>query len=117
MTATKPTPTGRPKRGMSVHVTWTPPSGLQRLERLRVGWSMPTMRPAPNLRFMTDDGWAPDPEYAKYPDHDLHDVSLVVLEAERAYIRQAASLGDVAENDAEPLADAVIAAALPVVRQ
>jgi hypothetical protein len=66
---------------------------------------------------MTDDGWAPDLEYAKYADHDLHDVPLVVLEAARTYMRQAASLGDVAEEDAEPLADAVIAAALPIVRQ
>ncbi|MET8837999.1 hypothetical protein ABZV78_29375 [Micromonospora sp. NPDC004540] len=66
---------------------------------------------------MTDDGWAPDPEYAKYPDHDLHDVPLIVLEAARTYMRQVGSLGDVAEDDAGPLADAVIAAAMPVVRQ
>jgi hypothetical protein len=59
----------------------------------------------------------PDPEYAKYPDHDLHDVPLVVLEAGRAYMRLAASVGDVAEDDAEPLADSVIAAALPVIRE
>ncbi|WP_157748178.1 hypothetical protein [Micromonospora echinaurantiaca] len=66
---------------------------------------------------MTEDGWAPDPEYAKHPDHDLHDVPLVVLEAARTYMRQVASLGDVAEDDVKPLADAVIAAATPVVRQ
>jgi hypothetical protein len=78
---------------------------------------MPTVRTASNLRHMTEDRWAPDPAYAKYPDHDLHDVPLVVLEAARAYMRQAASWKDVDEEDAEPLADAVIAAALPVVRE
>ena len=49
--------------------------------------------------------------------HDLHDVPLVVLEAGRAYMRLAASVGVVAEVDAVPLADSVIAAALPVIRE
>jgi hypothetical protein len=61
--------------------------------------------------------WSPDPDYAKHPSHDLRDVPLVILEAGRAYMRLAASLGDVAEDDAEPLADAVIGAALPFIRE
>jgi hypothetical protein len=63
------------------------------------------------------DDWKPDPDYAKYPDHDLHEVPLVVLEAGRAYMRLAASLGDVAQDDAEPLADSVIGAALPLIHE
>jgi hypothetical protein len=43
---------------------------------------------------VTTYGWEPDQEYAKFPDHDLHDVPLVVLEAGRAYMRLTASLGD-----------------------
>lgn len=70
-----------------------------------------------SLRVVTTDGWEPDQEYAKFPNHDLHDVPLVVLEAGRAYMRLAASLGDVADDDAQPLADAVIAAALPLMRE
>ncbi len=66
---------------------------------------------------MTAYDWSPDPDYAKYPDHDLRDVPLVILEAGRAYMRSAASLGDVAEEDAQPLADAVIGAALPFIRE
>lgn len=66
---------------------------------------------------MVNDDWVADPRYASYPDHGLHDVPLVVLEAGRACMRQAAHLGDVAEDDAEPLADAVIMAALPIVRR
>jgi hypothetical protein len=37
-----------------------------------------------SLLAVTNDDWKPDPDYAKYPDHDLHDVPLVVLEAGRA---------------------------------
>jgi hypothetical protein len=66
---------------------------------------------------MNEDRWGPDPEYAQYPDHSLHDVPLVVLEAARDVMREAAGLRDVDADLAEPLADAVIMSALPLLRQ
>jgi hypothetical protein len=66
---------------------------------------------------MDAQNWSPDPEYAKYPDHDLHDVPLVVLEAARAYMRLAATYNDVDKDLAEPIADSVIAKAMPLIRE
>ena len=63
------------------------------------------------------EDWRPDPGYAKYPDHDLRDVPLVILEAGRAYMRMAATYNDVDEEFAEPLADAVIGEVLPLIRR
>jgi hypothetical protein len=67
-------------------------------------------------RAMTAEDWSPDPDYAQYPDHDLRDVPLVILEAGRAYMRLAATYKDVDEEFAEPIADAVIATVLPLIR-
>jgi hypothetical protein len=66
---------------------------------------------------MSDDRWAPDPDYAMYPTHGLRDVPLVVLEAARDYMRLAADYGDVAEELAQPLGDAVVDAVMPLIRE
>lgn len=65
---------------------------------------------------MPAQDWSPDPRYAEYPGHDLHDVPLVVLEAGRACLRLAATYKDVDDDLAEPIADAVIMKVLPVIR-
>jgi hypothetical protein len=56
------------------------------------------------------DDRQPDPDYARYPDHDLHDVPMVVREAGRTCMRLVAGLHDVADDDAQLLADSVMAA-------
>jgi len=60
--------------------------------------------------------WQPDPRYAEYPEHGLHDVPLALLEAGRAAMAEAARYGDVDPELADALADAVVMAVMPAAR-
>lgn len=57
------------------------------------------------------------PDYRKYPNHPLHDVPVEVLEAAREVMHEAARWHDVEDDMAQPLADSVVAGALPAIRR
>lgn len=56
-------------------------------------------------------------DYAAYPEHPLHGVPHEVLSAARRVTVDAARWRDLDPDVAEPLADAVVAASLPAIRE
>jgi hypothetical protein len=63
------------------------------------------------------DSWKPDPDYAGTQTTIFTMCPWRYWKAGRACMRLAASLGDIADDDAQPLVDSVIGAALPLIRE